>query len=70
MEKALAAVAIGVIGLGAVIFFGLLSGIPVWLLWNAIIPQIFGLPEITFWQALGLSVLCALLFKSSGGSKD
>ena len=34
-------------------------------LWNALLPGIFHLPEITFWQAVGLLVLSRLLF--SGG---
>ena len=32
------------------------------LLWNWLIPPIFGLTAICFWQALGLLVLCRLLF--------
>jgi hypothetical protein len=28
-------------------------------------PVIFGLPEITFWQAIGLNVLSTILFKST-----
>jgi hypothetical protein len=31
-------------------------------LWNVILPDLFGWPTITFWQALGLTVLCHLLF--------
>ena len=31
-------------------------------LWNALMPAIFGLGTITFWQALGLLVLSRLLF--------
>ena len=33
-------------------------------LWNWLMPAIFGLPVITFWQAVGLLVLSHLLFKS------
>lgn len=54
----------------AAIVGGLLSAIPVWLLWNAVIPSIFGLPSIGFWQALGLSLLCAFLFKSSSSDSS
>ena len=36
------------------------------LLWNALMPAIFGLTAITFWQALGLMILARLLF---GGVK-
>lgn len=39
----------------------LLSAV-VMLLWNALMPQIFNLPEIGFWQALGLFILSKLLF--------
>jgi hypothetical protein len=38
---------------------------PVWLLWNWLMPDIFGLPEITFLQALGMLVLSNFLFKST-----
>lgn len=34
------------------------------LLWNAVIPAIFGLPVITYWQAFGIKILTGLLFKS------
>ena len=42
-------------------------------LWNALMPQIFGLHALTFWQALGLLVLAKLLFggfhRHSGGGQ-
>jgi hypothetical protein len=31
-------------------------------LWNWLLPPLFGLHLITFWQALGILVLCRLLF--------
>lgn len=34
----------------------------VMLLWNALIPVIFHLTAITFWQAAGLLILCKILF--------
>jgi len=36
----------------------------VMLLWNALLPDIFGLPVITFWQAAGIKILFRLLFTS------
>lgn len=42
-----------------------LLGYPLMLLWNWLIPNIFGLPEITFWQAIGLNLLSTILFKST-----
>lgn len=45
-----------------------LTALPVMLLWNALMPEIFGLVTIDFWQALGLSVLSQCLFKGSSSS--
>jgi hypothetical protein len=42
----------------------LLIGGPLWLLWNWLMPTIFGLPYITFWQAVGLNILSSVLFKN------
>ena len=40
--------------------------VAVMLLWNALIPTIFGLAVINFWQALGLLALARILFGSFG----
>jgi len=40
-------------------------GLPLMWLWNWLIPTIFNLPKITFWQALGINLLSILLFKPS-----
>jgi Ca2+/H+ antiporter, TMEM165/GDT1 family len=37
------------------------AGAAVMLLWNALIPNIFGVNSITYWQALGLLILARLL---------
>ena len=42
----------------------LLFGFIVMWLWNWLMPTIFGLKTITFWQAWGLVVLAHILFKS------
>lgn len=39
--------------------------LPVMLLWNWLMPLIFGLTEITWFQAWGLLFLCGSLFKSN-----
>lgn len=39
-----------------------LFALPVWWLWNALSPDLFGLPTIGFMQAWGLSLLCRCLF--------
>ena len=35
-------------------------------LWNWLGPELFGLHPVTFWQALGLLVLCRILFGGFG----
>ena len=42
-------------------------GSVVMLLWNAIIPAVFGLKVITFWEALGILILSKILFGGFGG---
>ena len=39
----------------------------VMLLWNGILPAVFGFHTITFWQALGILVLSKILFGGFGG---
>lgn len=63
---------LSIVGLfiGVLVLAAVLSALPVMLLWNALIPVIFGLTKITFWQALGLEMLCGLLFRSVQTSKN
>jgi membrane protein required for beta-lactamase induction len=51
--------------LGMIAIVIVLLGYPLMLLWNWLMPVIFGLPEITFWQAIGLNLLSTVLFKST-----
>ena len=44
------------------LFIALALGAPVMLLWNAVMPVVFGLTKITFWQAIMLNLLCSVLF--------
>jgi hypothetical protein len=44
-------------------------GLPLMWLWNWLMPPIFNLPEITFWQALGLNALATIFFKQSINTK-
>lgn len=47
-----------------ILFFSFIFAWFVMLLWNWLIPAIFGLKIITFWQAFGLNLLSGLLLKS------
>ena len=51
--------------LGIVVFIAI-GGEVVRLLWNWLLPPLFGWREITFWQALGLLALSRILFGGWG----
>ncbi len=70
MEKVFvfAVVVLGVIALSAVL--GLLVAFPVMWLWNWLMPDLFHGPVIGYWQAYGIYLLCAILFKSSNSSSS
>jgi hypothetical protein len=46
--------------------FTFLGGTVVRLLWNWLLPSLFGFPTVTFWQALGLLALGRILFGGMG----
>jgi hypothetical protein len=54
----------GKVGIGIVVGFliALVFGLLVKWFWNWLVPDIFGLGTITFWQAFGLVILTKLLF--------
>ena len=51
--------------LGMLVFITI-GGEIVMRLWNWLLPALFGWREVTFWQALGLLVLCRILFGGLG----
>ena len=52
-----------ILGLALFIFIG---GEIVMRLWNWLLPPLFGWRTLTFWQALGLLLLCRILFGGLG----
>ena len=54
----------------AMVLFAWLFGEIVMHLWNWLMPTLFGLKLITFWQALGLLVLCRILVGGLGGGSN
>jgi hypothetical protein len=50
---------------GLLILLVMLLGLPLQLLWNWLMPDIFGLRYITFWEAVGLNTISSILFKSN-----
>lgn len=59
-------VALAVRAVTTFIVFIALGGIVVLTLWNWLLPPLFGVPEVTFWQALGILALCRILFGGFG----
>jgi hypothetical protein len=53
----------------ALVLFVWLGGEVVMHLWNWLLPGLFGWHLLSFWQALGLLVLCRVLFGSWGGHR-
>ena len=49
-----------------IVLFVFIGGESVALLWNWLLPPLFGFREIGFWQALGLLALCRILFGGLG----
>jgi hypothetical protein len=54
-------------GIAAAAVFALVFGYLVMILWNWLMPAVFGLPGIGYWQAFGIVVLAKLIFGSVGG---
>jgi hypothetical protein len=54
-----------VMGLGGFflfVFLAFILGFFIMILWNWLMPTLFALPEISYWQAWGLFILSKLLF--------
>lgn len=67
IRKVLRIAGLVVLGIGFAALFALLFGYFVMLLWNWLMPEIFHLSKINFWQAFGLVLLARLFFGSPEG---
>lgn len=70
MEKFVEKLTIFMVCLVSILFVVLILSWPFQLLWNWLMPMIFGLPKITLLQALGLLTLSNLMFKSNIQTKE
>ena len=61
-EKILTGFGFGLLGIGLLALLGWI----VMLLWNWLMPDIFGLKQINYWQAWGLLILSTILFQGFG----
>lgn len=60
-ESVLSFTAVSIIAIIMMLLWSLVLAWPVQLLWNWLVPGIFGLGKITFFQAFGLKVLFGLV---------
>ncbi len=56
----------GILGVG----FLALVGFVTMSLWNVLMPEIFGLKTITYWQTWGLLILSCIFFKNFGSGSN
>src|ERR1700733_2504907 len=66
MNKRWKMVFIAPLAILAMVAFVFIGGEIVMHLWNWLLPSLFGWRQLTFWQALGLLVLCRVLFGGLG----
>ncbi len=58
-----------VLGVIAAALFGLAFGWLVMILWNWLMPTIFHLGQLTYWQSFGIVILAKLIFGGIGGPR-
>jgi hypothetical protein len=66
VSKGLRIAGMVVLGIIAAAIFALVFGYLVMLLWNWLMPLLFGLTVITYWQAFGIVILAKLIFGAIG----
>lgn len=54
--------AVSVMFIGLLCLIAVLLALPTMWLWNWLMPKIFNLTTINFWEALGINLLCGMLF--------
>lgn len=69
-EKLMFGVMLGVLTIVIFAVVSLIAAIPTYFLWNWLMPSIFGIKAVTFFQAWGINFLVSILFKSSSSSKN
>jgi hypothetical protein len=55
-----------IVGLAVAVLFAFVFGLIVQYLWNYIMPDLFGLKTITYWQAFALIILAKIFFGAFG----
>jgi hypothetical protein len=68
-RKTLRIVGLALLGVVVAVLLAFLFGLVVKALWNWLMPGLFGLKAITYWQALGIVLLAKILFGGAGRSR-
>ena len=61
-------IGVAIVGVCLAGLFALLFGWLVMLLWNWLMPALFGIKTITYWQAFGVTILAKILFSGFHGN--
>jgi hypothetical protein len=61
---------LAILAIFGVTIFGFIFGYIIMWLWNQLMPQIFGLPTITYWQGVGLFILARILLGTFGSDNS
>lgn len=70
MEK-LILIVVAIVGiLGLSFGLSLLMAYPLMIAWNYVVPYLFSLKTISFWQSFALMFVCSLLIKSSNTNNN
>lgn len=57
-------------GIMVAVALSFIIGVIVMLLWNWLMPELFGLGEINYWQGFGIVLFVKLLFSNGGSRKE
>ena len=53
-----------------ILWDAIVFAVPLMLLWNWIVPEVFGFHALNFWQSLGLMLICDILFRTQQQTDD
>lgn len=61
---------VALLAVGGVTVFGFIFGYIIMWLWNKLMPELFGLTTINYWQGIGLFILARILLGSFGSDNS
>lgn len=69
-EKIFCGLLIGATAVLVTAIVSFVTAVPVYIFWNWVMPEVFGLPVITYWQAWGIAILADILFNRQSTGKE